>query len=137
MAKLIKLFLVTLFLGSLLNASEELNIIKYEKAKRMHDSGSTLFIDARGEKLYKKGTILGSMNVPVKRYKRLKKKILPANKAKAKIITFCNGFKCEKSDELAVLLMKDGYKKVYVYKGGYPEWKKKKQAIMGLVKECK
>ena len=112
----------------------KLNIIDYKKAKGMNGAGSALFIDARGAKLYKKGTILGSMNLPVKKYNRLKK-LLPAKNTK--IVTFCNGFKCEKSDELAVLLMNDGYTRVMVYKGGYPEWKEKKQPLMGIQKKCK
>ncbi len=111
----------------------KLDIISYDKAKRMHEAGSALFLDARGVKLYKKGTILGSFNMPVKRYKRLKR-FLPGKNAK--IVTFCNGIKCEKSDELAELLIKDGFTRVMVYKGGYPEWKKKKQPLMGMVKKC-
>lgn len=116
-------------------ASSDLTIIDYKKAKGIFNAGSGLFLDARGPKLYKKGTIMGSLNLPVKKFKKMKK-FLPINK-KAKIVTFCNGFKCEKSDELAVLLQKEGYTKVLVYKGGYPEWKEKKDPLMGLVKECK
>ncbi len=116
-------------------ANSELTIIDYKKAKGIYAAGSGLFIDARGAKLYKKGTIMGSINIPVKRFSRMKK-FLP-NKKNAKMVVYCNGFKCEKSDELAVLLMADGYTNVLVYKGGYPEWKEKKQELMGLVKECK
>lgn len=116
-------------------ASDDLKIIKYKKANGIFNAGSALFIDARGSKLYAKGTILGAINIPVKNFKKMKK-FLPINK-KAKIVAFCNGFKCEKAEELAVLLKKEGYTKVLVYKGGYPEWKEKKQPLMGLVKECK
>lgn len=116
-------------------ANSELTIIDYKKAKGIYAAGSGLFIDARGAKLYKKATIMGSINIPVKRFSRMKK-FLP-NKKNAKMVVYCNGFKCEKSDELAVLLMKEGYTNVLVYKGGYPEWKEKKQELMGMVKECK
>ena len=112
----------------------KLNVIKFKKAKGIFNAQSALFIDARGGKLYKKGTILGAINIPTKKYKKLKK-FLPSKKAK--LVVFCNGFKCEKAEELAVLLQKDGFKKVLVYKGGYPEWKEKKQLSMGLVKKCK
>ena len=135
MNKIIKSFMVITLLVTVSFANSDLNLIPLKKAKGMHGAGSALFIDARGAKLYKKGTILGSMNLPVKKYKRLKK-LLPANK-KAKIVTFCNGFKCEKSDELAVLLINDGYTRVMIYKGGYPEWKEKNLPLMGLIKECK
>lgn len=113
----------------------KLNTIKYEKALNLYNKKGALFLDARGAKLYKKGTILGSLNLPVKAYGKLKQ-YLPGNKATA-IVTFCNGFACEKSDELAVLLMKEGYTNVLVYKGGYPEWSDKKQPLMALKKECK
>ena len=78
---------------------------------------------------------MGAMHMPFKKYKKFSK-WLPQNK-KAKIVTFCNGFKCEESDHLAKKLMADGYTKVMVYKGGYPEWKKEKLPLMSLVKECK
>jgi len=38
---------------------------------------------------------------------------------------------------LAWLLIKDGYKNVKVYKGGYPEWHENQYALMGIIKECK
>ncbi len=134
MLKLIKSFMVVALLATLAVANEKLDIIPLKKAKGMYQAGSALFIDARGAKLYQKGTIAGSINIPVKKFSKMKK-FLP-NKKNAKIVTFCNGFKCEKSDELAVLLMEAGYTKVMIYKGGYPEWKEQKLPLMGLVKEC-
>lgn len=125
---------IALFVG-VANASGDLNIIPLKKAKGMFGAKSALFLDARGFKLYQKGTIMGAMHMPNKKYKNFKK-WLPVDK-NAKMVSFCNGIKCEESDHLAVKLMKDGYKRVYVYKGGYPEWKKEKLPLMSLVKECK
>ena len=76
-------------------------------------------MDARGEKLYQKGTIMRAMHMPNKQFSKFKK-FLPADK-NAKIVTFCNGIKCEESDHLAKKLMELGYKRVLVYKGGFPE----------------
>jgi rhodanese-related sulfurtransferase len=128
-----KLFLV-LGLAISLFASSDLVIIKKDEAKKLYDESKALFIDARGNKLYQKGTIMGSLNLPVAKFKA-QKGYLPTDKS-AKIVTFCNGFKCEKSDELAVLLQQNGFTNVVVYKGGYPEWKESKYPLMGLVKEC-
>ena len=130
-------FLAFLVVGilSLASFANELVIIKKDEVKKVFDEGKALFIDARGFKLYKKATIMGAINIPVKKYPSVKN-LMPNNK-EALIITFCNGFKCEKSDELAKLLIKDGYKNVKVYKGGYPEWKESKYLLMGQVKECK
>ncbi len=132
MKKLLAFLLVGLVSFAYAN---KLVLIKKEEAKSLFDAGKSLFIDARGFKLYKKSTIMGSINVPVKKYPAVKG-LMPSDK-NAVIVTFCNGFKCEKSDELAELLMNDGYTNVKVYKGGYPEWKENKYLLMGLAKECK
>ncbi len=135
MKKLFVQLMVMVSLVSFAQASDKLTIIKFEKAKALFENQNALFLDARGAKLYKKGTILGSLNVPVKAFGKLQN-FLPIKKD-AKVVSFCNGFKCEKSDELAVLLQKAGYTNVLVYKGGYPEWKEKKMPLMGLQKEKK
>ena len=113
----------------------ELTTIKYEKALEFYNNKSALFVDARPMKLYKKGTIMGSINISTKEYASFKN-FLPSDK-NAPIIPFCNGFECEKSDVLAKMLQKDGYTNVLIYKGGYPEWEQKKQPLMAVKKECK
>lgn len=135
MKKLLLKVMFVLSLTTLVSANSNLSVIKFEEAKSLFETKGALFLDARGAKLYKKGTILGSLNVPVKEFGKLQG-FLPANKD-AKLVSFCNGFKCEKSDELAELLLKSGYKNTLVYKGGYPEWKEKKMPLMGLQKEMK
>ena len=131
-----KKLLAFLLIGLLSVAyANKLNVIKIEEAKKIFDDGKALFLDARGAKSYKTATIMGAMNVPVKQYPSLKN--LMPNDKNALIVTFCQGFKCELTDKLAELLIKDGYKNVKNYKGGYPEWKENNYPIMGLVKECK
>ncbi len=113
--------------------ASELKIIDFTEAKKLFENKEALFLDARGEKLYMRGTILGSLNLPVNRFSK-SVGLLPINK-NVKVVSFCNGFKCEKSDELAVLLQKEGYTNVLVYKGGYPEWKEKAMPLMALKAE--
>lgn len=109
-------------------------VISHKKADYLLRNGKALFLDARGEKLYLKGTIAGSLNMPVKKYAKMKA-LLPAKETK--LVTFCNGYKCEKSDELAQLLINDGYKNVLIYKGGFPEWKEKGYKSLALLRDCK
>ena len=135
MKKIIKGFIAVALLTTAMFGSGDLNIISLKKAKGMYNAKSALFLDARGFKLYQKGTIMGAVHMPAKKFNKFKK-WLPANKD-AKIVSFCNGIKCEESDHLARKIMKLGYTKVLVYKGGYPEWKEKKLPLMSLVKECK
>lgn len=135
MNRMIKLFVSVVLFVTMAIASGDLNIVPLKKAKGMFNAQSALFIDARGKKLYQKGTIMAAMHMPVKKFKKFSK-WLPKDK-KAKIVTFCNGIKCEESDHLARKLMDAGYTRVYVYKGGYPEWKKENLPLMSLVKEYK
>lgn len=114
---------------------KKLTIIKYDKALELYKNKTALFLDARPMKLYKKSTIMGAMYMSTKEYANLKQ-YLPADKNTA-LVTFCNGFACEKSDVLAEKLQKDGYTNVLVYKGGEPEWAEKKQPLMAVKKECK
>ncbi|VAY88306.1 SULFUR TRANSFERASE PRECURSOR [hydrothermal vent metagenome] len=132
---IIKSFIITALFTTIIFANNKLNIIKLKKAKGMYNAKSALFLDARRFELYKKGTIMGAVHMPNKKFKRYQK-WLPYSK-KAKIVTFCNGFKCEESDYLAKKIMKLGYTRVYVYKGGYPQWKKEKLPSMSLIKKCK
>ena len=139
MKKFLTGFIVAVLASTVLYANghtevEGAKVISIKKAEYLMRKGQALFLDARGEKLFLKGTIAGSLNVPVKKYDTLKK-LLPAKDIN--IVTFCNGYKCEKSDELAALLIKDGYKNVLIYKGGFPEWKEKGYTVTGLVKKCK
>ena len=114
-------------------AADKATEIEFKKAKGMFQAKSALFIDARPEKLYKKGTILGAINIPYKKFNRMKK-FLPANK-KAKIVTFCNGKKCDLSHKLADKLVELGYQKVMIYVDGYPQWKKEDMPQMGLLRK--
>lgn len=108
--------------------------IKYKEAKRIYAAHSGLFVDARDLKLYKKGTILGAIDMPFGRFNRLKR-LLPAKKS-SKLIVFCNGLTCKKSTQLAEKIVALGYKRVMVFRGGYPEWRKMGQEVMLSTRYC-
>lgn len=130
---LLKVLVSICLMFGLAFASDKATEIEFKKAKGMFLAKSALFIDARPEKLYKKGTILGAMNIPFKKFNRYKK-FLPINK-KAKIVTFCNGKKCDLSHKLADKLVALGYEKVMIYVDGYPQWKKENMPQMGLLRK--
>lgn len=90
-------------------------------AKKNFDKGGFVFIDARPERVFKKGTIAGSINIPDTKFDEYKDQ-LPADK-NAAVIAFCGGFKCEKSHVVAERMLAMGYTNVSVYAGGVPEWK--------------
>lgn len=91
-------------------------------AKKMFDKQSAIFIDARPNLKFKKGTITGAISIPDRKFDEYKNQ-LPSDMKKP-LITFCGGYTCHKSHVVAQKLREMGYEKVFVYAGGAPEWKK-------------
>lgn len=83
---------------------------------------SALLIDARPYTKYLGATIPGAMAIPDTKMSELEGRF-PVDK-NTPIITFCGGFECAKSHIVAKRLLALGYKKVSVYAGGVPAWKK-------------
>jgi len=109
-------------------------LVDATKAKSLMDSGVKI-IDTRVAIEFAEAHIKGAINVPYK--EKSAKAIdfdasqdsfdvakLPADK-NAAIIMQCNGPECWKSYKASVAAMKAGYKKIYWFRGGFPEWKAK------------
>ncbi len=124
-----------LLFSTLLLVAAPYRFIDLAEAKARYNAHNALFIDARDARMYAKGTIMRALNVPLKRFKRMKK-WLPARK-EAPILIFCNGIKCGKSIKLAEKFARAGYTDLMVYRAGYPEWKKHKLPIMSAPRPCR
>jgi rhodanese-related sulfurtransferase len=97
------------------------SMINRDEAKRYFDSGSAVFVDARHDFDFKLGHIKGAINVPLKDYDGAKG-ILSSVPKDRMIIAYCDGAECNSSIELSVKLMKEGYKDVKIFFGGWREW---------------
>ena len=135
------LLVLTLFTSISLAATVETptslkgtELVDATKAKSLMDSGVKI-IDTRVAIEFAEAHIKGAINVPYK--EKSAKAIdfdasqdsfdvakLPADK-NAAIIMQCNGPECWKSYKASVAAMKAGYKKIYWFRGGFPEWKAK------------
>ena len=109
--------------------------VDLEGVKELYNARRALFIDARDFDRYRRGTIPGALNVPLKRFKRMRK-WLPVRKD-AKILVFCNGIECGKSAKLARKLTKEGYTDIQVFTEGFPLWKRRGLPIMAAPKPCR
>jgi len=102
---------------------EESWFLDTPQAKKKWDEGVT-FVDARAKDFYLyDGHITGAISLPVLEFDSvfpLVKDRLPSYEEE--IVCYCSGFGCEESTELARHLAEVGYRRVYVYKGGWPEW---------------
>ncbi|MFV7789498.1 rhodanese-like domain-containing protein [Aliarcobacter lanthieri] len=90
--------------------------------KTYQENNSALLVDARPNAKYMQETILGSISIPDTEIDKLVGRF-PINKNE-RIVTFCSGYSCEKSNIVANKLIELGYTNVSVYAGGVPEWKK-------------
>ena len=91
-------------------------------ARTKFESGVT-FVDARAEDFYLVGHIWGAVSLPVadfdSAFPRVRERLLPVDR---EIVCYCSGFGCEESIELAEKLRQNGFNRVYVFLGGWPEW---------------
>ncbi len=90
--------------------------------KSAQKKNNAVLIDARPYKKYLQATIPGAISIPDTAMDKLLGKF-PADK-NIKVITFCGGYNCGKSHKVAKKMLSLGYKNVFVYAGGVPQWKK-------------
>ena len=103
--------------------AEEFNepkVINLEQAFTLFNNG-TMFIDAREEFDYQEGFIPKAINIPFYAFEENEYKLKNINKDEA-IVTYCNGTDCDLSILLGNKLAEMGYKKVFVFFGGWWEW---------------
>ena len=95
--------------------------IRLDFAKALYDKHYT-FIDARDESDYNAGTIKGSVNYPYHKLDQIKNKLqtLPKNDV---YVCFCSST-CDVSIDMAYAMAHMGFTKVYIFHGGWDEWKK-------------
>ena len=93
-----------------------------EEVRRLQDSGAVV-ADARSPELYAMGHIENAVSLPLADFDTLLPAFLDRVDKDRDIITYCSGFGCPDSYDLAVLLVEAGYRNVRVFEGGFPEWR--------------
>lgn len=94
------------------------------QVKELHDAKEAVIVDARSVASFAEGHIAGAVVLPVEEARKTPPFPSGVNIPKdATIIVYCNGFSCHDSMEVGKVLMQAGYASVYVYEGGYPEWR--------------
>jgi len=93
--------------------------ISLEQAKSFFEE-DILFLDARDEAYYEQGHIKGAMKNIF-----LRELIFNIESIQSKsdpLVVYCGDPGCGDSEDLAYVLQKNGFKKLYVFKGGWLEW---------------
>lgn len=113
-------------------------LVEAKEVQELQAKGAKI-VDTRRASEYAEGTIKGAISVPYDPEKSAKDVNFDPSQDKfdlsklpdknAHIVTFCNAGSCWKSYKSAVVLAKNGYKNVYWYRNGFPDWKARKLPI--------
>ena len=102
-----------------------------EQVKRLLDNGVPV-VDTRFGNEFAESHIRGAINVPYKERSQKARDFnaaedsfdlakLPADKGKP-IVFYCNGGECWKSYKASTVALRAGYRDVFWFRGGFPEW---------------
>lgn len=112
--------------------------VKIVEAKEVGDlqKQGAILVDTRRAGEFSEATIKGAISVPYDPEKSAKDVSFDASQDKfdlskfpdknARIVLFCNSGTCWKSYKAAVVMAKAGYKNLFWYRNGMPDWKARK-----------
>ena len=116
-------------------APKGVTLVDAKKVQELQAQGATI-VDTRKASEFGEGSIKGAISVPYDPEKSAKEvgfdpkmdkfdmtKLADKN---AKIVVFCNAGSCWKSYKSATVLSNNGYKNVFWYREGVPDWKARK-----------
>lgn len=100
--------------------------VKYEQVLRLMKDPDILFLDARKEHEFEEGHIPGAKNLNVMEFDKHVPDIIALPRDK-RIVVYCGGGLCELSHDLANNLIAFGFTRVFIYLGGYEDWKQQQK----------
>ena len=96
--------------------------ISLDEAKKLHQSKSAVFMDARPLEEFTKGHIQGAISLPWQEAEQRVMDVTADLSNDAVIITYCDGETCDLSRELALFLDNLGFSKVRILVNGWTVW---------------
>ena len=116
-------------------APKGVTLVDAKKVQELQAAGATI-VDTRKASEFGEGSIKGAISVPYDPEKSAKEVGFDSKMDKfdmskladknAKIVVFCNAGSCWKSYKSAKVLADNGYKNVFWYREGVPDWKARK-----------
>jgi rhodanese-related sulfurtransferase len=94
--------------------------IKLSRAYQLYKQG-TIFIDSRSKEEYAEGHIKGSINIPFYESDKYDDVLNRIDKNEL-LVTYCSGKECDTSILHGEELFDKGYKRVYIFHGGWDDW---------------
>ncbi len=100
-------------------ADDSLTLEEFRKFQETHDG---VLLDARGAKFFAKSHIPGAISLPVNNFDKAYESVRTKLKQDERIVIYCSSVNCPDSGRLKDKLVKLGYTKVEVFKGGLAAW---------------
>lgn len=94
--------------------------IKLSRAYQLYKQG-VIFIDSRSKEEYAQGHIKGAINIPFYESEKYEDVLSKLDKNDL-IVTYCSGEDCDTSILHGDELFQKGYKRVYIFHGGWNDW---------------
>lgn len=86
-------------------------------------TAGALLIDARERSLYAEGHLPGAVSLPIGEVEALLEGFRGQVDVARTLILYCSGYGCPDSFDLGMHLLREGYRDVRVFEGGFPEWR--------------
>jgi len=93
-----------------------------EEVQQFAKSRDGVLLDARGAKFFAKSHIPGAVSLPVNDFDKAYEIVRAKLKPDQRIVVYCSSINCPDSGRLKDKLVKLGYSKVEVFKGGLAAW---------------
>ncbi len=101
------------------------------QVREMYDRKEAVFVDARDAQSYAGGHVKGAVSLPLGEFDAKSAAFAEKVPATTMIVVYCNGYGCHDSMTVGKKLISRGYRQVFVFEGGYPEWKDGKLPVEG------
>jgi rhodanese-related sulfurtransferase len=98
---------------------------KFYDMNRPGPMEGAFFVDARGVGSYEGAHIPGALHIDAETIRPggvVGENVLPRIPKDAIVVVYCGGGECDLSKKLGWALIGRGYKKVFIYKGGWNDW---------------
>lgn len=92
------------------------------QVQQLLDQGA-LAVDARSPEAFAAGHLPGARSLPLTDAVVLLGSFRNEVATDRPLVVYCSGYGCPDSFDLGLLLLAAGYREVYVYEGGLPEWR--------------
>jgi len=108
--------------GEELPDQDGLHMVGLEAARRFIDEGLGTVVDARSPEQYAAGHLPGAIDCHAYELEVYLPKLLELAPLDRPLLLYCNGEDCEDSRFLAQTLDELGYRRLYIYEGGFSQW---------------